>query len=375
MDSEIIEKIVNSKKLNYQKMSELVGPYINSRTYDKNITIYIDLNNIVKQLYAPNTLEIFSHIKTNGRLNLVVEIINIIGHYRHFFASRTQKHTRFFLFYSDRESEYHTRVDKDYKELHYSKLHKDNIQYRDVNKTIKSCMDIVKNIVKYVPNAFFIDTGKIEPTLIPHFIMKETNIDHDKSFSLIISNDKIYRQLLKEKDKLLLLELRGVNNSKVISRENVLDNIFSKGTKKDINDFYNITYEVMDIYNLLTDHKDQGYKSVPSYGPVSIVKKLDKLIETMEYSPLKKYDTESMVTSVINNLDSSDDRKSEILNRFKLFNHNYVIDQVNGPYLQNVLTSQILNFDDPKELKRLNEEVFEHSYINIDYLFEGEINR
>lgn len=379
MDISIIERIINSKKLNYNKMTELVRPYVeggrfNSYTNNDNVTVYIDINSVIKQLYSPQIAENFTHIKTKDRLNLVVELVNIIGHYRHFFASRLSMHSRFFLFYSDKESIYHTNIDENYKKEYYKKMDKDNITYRDTNKTIKSTLELVKTIVKYIPNAYFIDTYKIEPTILPYYIINKTNIDNDNDYSLIVSNDKIYRQLLKYKDRMLLLELRGSEKSKVISKENVKDELFSSGTKKDINEFVNIDYNILDIYNLFTDHKDQEYKSIPGYGPVSTVKLLDKMISDIELSPLKDYTNESSLRKLFSGK-LKDDKMEELIKRFKLFNHSHIVDEIDGSKIQNIISSQIIDFNDPNEIKTLNEEVFERTYINIDYLFEGELNR
>lgn len=378
MNTEIIERIINSKKLNYNKMIELVKPYVEGGRYggevkNRNVTIYIDINNVIKQLYSPQIAENFTHVKTNNRLNLVVEVVNIIGHYRHFFASRLNMHTRFFLFYSKEESLYHKNIDKDYKKEHYSKMKKDNLTYRDINKTINSTLDLVKMIVNYVPNAYFINTFKIEPTLLPYYIIDKTNIDDNDDYSLIVSNDKIYRQLLKYKDRLLLLELRGSEKSKVISKENVKDEIFNSKTKKDINEFFNIDYNIMDIYNLFSEHRDQGYKSISGYGPVKTIKLLNEMIENLEISPLKNYGEEKLKEIFSEKL--KDDKLNELLKRYKLFNHQYIVDEIDGKNIQNIISTQLIDFNDPLEIKKLNDEVFEANLINIDYLFEGELNR
>ncbi|WPH64277.1 hypothetical protein [Staphylococcus phage vB_StaM_PB50] len=379
MDVEIIERIINSKKLNYNKMTELVSPYIEGgrfrgNTNNNNVTIYIDINNVIKQLYSPQVSENFTHLKTKNRLNLVVELVNIIGHYRHFFASRLNMHSRFFLFYSDKESIYHTSVDPDYKKEYYKKMNEDNITYRDINKTISITLELVKTIVKYIPNAYYIDTYKIEPTILPYYIMEKTTIDNENDYSLIVSNDKIYRQLLDYKDRLLLLELRGSEKSKVISKENIKGEIFSSSTKKDINDFMNIDSGIIDIFNLFSDHKDQEYKSISGYGPVTTIKLLDKMIEDTKLSPLKEYNNETLLRETFKDY-LKEEKLEELIKRFKLFDQKHIVDEIDGSKIQNILSSQIIDFNDPLEIKRLNDELFINSFINIDYLFEGEINR
>lgn len=378
MDISVVEKIINSKKLNYNKMIELVKPYIesdsNNMSENNNVTIYIDINNVIKQLYSPQIAENFTHVKTFNRLNLVVEIVNIIGHYRHFFASRLRMHTRFFLFYSNKESLYHTNLDSDYKKDHYNKLKPDNIIYRDINKTIFSTLELVKMIVNYIPNAYFINTFKIEPTIIPYYIMEKTNIDSPEDYSLIVSNDKIFRQLLKYKDRLLLLELRGSDKSKVITKENIKNEIFSSNTKKDINEFFNIDYNIMDLYNIFTEHKDQNYKSLSGYGPVKTIKLFDKMIQDGKISPLKDYNKPSMIRNTFKDT-FKDDKIESLILRFKLFNHIYISDEIDGRNIQNIISSQLIDFNDADEIKSLNDRVFENNLINTYYLFEGELNR
>ena len=83
---ENVSKILNSKKIRYEKLNELfdgVLPKDTNMKRGKNVNIFIDVKSFLKQLYNPDTLELFSYIDGDNRLIIASELLNTIGHYRH----------------------------------------------------------------------------------------------------------------------------------------------------------------------------------------------------------------------------------------------------------------------------------------------------
>jgi len=99
-ENNIIEKIFNSKKVPYKVLIPLIKPYI-SRFNIKpmsNVNIFIDVFNVMKQIYNPQTIESFNSLKNSERRLVASHLINMVSHYRHFFASRYQMYTTFYFY-------------------------------------------------------------------------------------------------------------------------------------------------------------------------------------------------------------------------------------------------------------------------------------
>ena len=362
MSRESIEKIINSKKIKYSVLEELFYNHLNKRThYGKNINIFIDIENLIKQLYSENIMTNFSHIKDSDRIIISAELTNIIAHYRHYFASRKHMYTTFYKFYSDKKSEYHTNINPEYRKEFYAKRSKNNNTFAIMNNVMNYSLSIMKNVMNYIPHAFYFNTGKIESNLIPYFIMNN-HVD-EKDYNLIVSNNTIYRQHLKNFNNLFLLELRS-DNSKILTSENIIDELLSK-TKKDASDYPNINFNSIDLITILSANKDYNYKTVKGYGPVRTLSVLNKKVTEEKYDNFSKLD-EDVIKDVF-----EDNISGEIIDRYKMLNHEYIVSNVYHS-LNDVVESQMISLNNPGEMKKLNNDVFSNSPLMLDFLFEGE---
>ena len=363
----MIDKIINSKKIKYSVLDDILRDYLNFKNHrNKNMNVYIDLETITKQLYTENVLESFNHVKDKDRLAISAEIINIIAHYRHYFASRKQMYSRFFLFYSNDPSKYHIEINDEYKASFYSKRKTDNTSFRIMNNVMNYSMSIVKDIVNYIPNAFLLNTGNMEPTLVPYFIMNESNIVKEEDYNMIISNNPVFKQDLKYNENSIILELRN-DKSKIISKENVIEELLSK-SKKTPSDFPNINYNSIDIINLLLPNSYFEMKSIKGYGAVKTCTLLDSKVNKGEYDNFSEYDLSNIADIFDSNI------KSEIEERYKLLDHKH-ISSVVYTNMVNKLRTQFTEFDNPLEVKKLNDEIFTDNHLLLEYLYEGETEK
>ncbi|PTU25742.1 hypothetical protein DA469_22185, partial [Bacillus subtilis] len=179
----LLEKILHSKKLSYDTLMPLVKPYINNKTIitgnDREyntVNIFIDFWDIVKSLYNPQTLETMNSLKQRERFMIASEVINIIGHYRHFFYSRLKMYTNFVFYYSDKRDTRLTNIDKKYRSSFYEKrLDDKNQTFGLFNNMVKKNVHIIKLFCEYVPHAYFIKTDEMDPRLVPHLFLSENS--------------------------------------------------------------------------------------------------------------------------------------------------------------------------------------------------------
>ena len=163
--TELIEKILNGKKLNYESLNKLMKPYIKKKNIQKmtNINIFIDFNNIVKQLYNPDILNYLNTLKNEDRFIISSGILNLISHYRHYFASRFCCYTTFYFMYNSKPDKNLIKINPDYKKEFYEKrLNMENQSFGVLNTTIKENIKIIKTFIKYIPHSYFIDSNNIE---------------------------------------------------------------------------------------------------------------------------------------------------------------------------------------------------------------------
>ena len=77
--------ILNSKKIKYNILKELVQPYLNDVD---EISCFLSLNSVLKTFYSLKPDQVAESLDVSPQNALSSEIINIIAHYRHFFWSR-----------------------------------------------------------------------------------------------------------------------------------------------------------------------------------------------------------------------------------------------------------------------------------------------
>ena len=240
-DTTLLEKILHSKKLNYETLAPLVKRYIDSnkivRNENNTVNIFIDYYDIIKPLYNPTTIEDFSSLKTAERFMVSSEILNNAAHYRHFFYSRLKMFTNIIFYYSDKKDRYKTSVNADYKHVFYDKrMSTTNPTFGVINEVFQKNIKLIKSYCQYVPHVYFINSGEMDYSLIPHMflssdsLMKQSIINPNDT-SIIISNEDNHFQDLIMNDKVLQLQIRGKENSCFISAEDIIPYIVDKHSK------------------------------------------------------------------------------------------------------------------------------------------------
>ena len=365
-----IQKILNSKKIKYTVLDELFnGRLVNKDIEFREMNIFIDLQSVIRQLYKPEIMQQVSSLSERDRIMISSELINIIGHYRHYFASRKKMFTNFYYFYSFRPSNYHLNIYPEYRSDYYSKRNNLNdLVYGTLNRIISGNLKITRNIVLYIPKAYFLDTGNIEPTSVPSYIIKNSPKDH---YNMILSNDDIFFQDLKY-DNTMILEMRGSEKSELIDRFNVIEASL-RGTKKHSSDFPNIGYDSIPIVD--------GMRKLPIYNTNSISRRsfstgysaIEKLISKGQIETLKLSDPD-YILSLGDILFNKEDQIESYKNNIKLLNHD-IISESTKASMDKMINSQILDLRNDKELRQVSDKFFEKFPIRLDYAFNGEENR
>lgn len=365
-NTETLEKILHSKKVAYKNFIPMIKPYVDRTKINQNVNIFIDLWDILKQLYNPKIIESFSLLNNEDRFTITSELINLVSHYRHYFGSRLEKYTTFYFFISSKESLYHKKIYKDYKKDFYEKrLNENNSIFGNLNKIIMDTFKTMKIIMQFIPNCYFINTSSIDSNVIPYFIISESSDNDD--LNIIISNDELQYQCLLLKNT-LILELRG-EKTRFSIREDIIDNLLSS-TKKTSSDYPNILPDNLNIFLPFISQKNYNIESIKNMGITRALSFTEKMIEKDLIKPLSEYINNDILLNALKENGLNDEEVNKYSMNYSLINFKEVIEKNRNTYV-NILESSLIDREDPEGLRKMNEKYFSKSPILLNYCYEG----
>lgn len=364
-ENNIIEKIFNSKKVPYKVLTPLIKPYISKFNIKpmSNVNIFIDVFNVMKQIYNPQTIESFNSLKNSERRLIASHLINMVSHYRHFFASRYQMYTTFYFFSSFQECTTLQKYNEDYKKTFYEKrIDLENPIFGIINNIVKENLKLTKSFLEYVPHAYYIDGYELEPNVIPFNIITRNNNDE---MNIIISNDEIFYQDLIINDCTLQLELRG-DKTRFVTSENLYETLLEK-TKKDPSQL-TILPEMITLIQGLSSFKDYDIKGVKNMGNARAINFVQNALNKNVISNIEYTDPDVLKSLMIKDLLNGEEYQLLCLNMNQV-NHRLINSKNNYDI---IIDSQLTDRVDPDGVKKVNNKYFERCPILIDYCFEGE---
>lgn len=327
-----MELLLNSNKIKYSVFTEMIKEVRLHNT----INFYIDVNSLFDILYRNNNLEQFHTISREDELTISSQVINTIAHYRHYFFSRLQKATIFYLIYSnDKPSRYYQSLCSDYKKDYMKlRLDKSNNVTSNLQNNIERNMRLATSICKYIPNAYVINVGRNDVgATIQYLIDTETN---KSSSNLVYTNDKTYYQLVNNENTYVIYNKQ--DNSKFVTRAN----LYKVLTKKDDIDVPSDLYKVSLAISGYKKYNLSGVKGVQTLKSLRILQKaIDKdIIYNMDYNSIK-----SILDKMIEHKLLKEEDRSVIERNFQLLNLNLMSKVFSDAYLDSIDSQMINNTD------------------------------
>jgi hypothetical protein len=361
----MLEMNLHSKKLRYDRLFNVIKDYISRSTteYD-TVNIFIDLYDVVKQLYKPQIIEEIESMKSIYRWQICSEIINIAGHYRHFFASRMNKYTNIYFFYSSNpDSEYGKDFRKEFNDKRFSKT---NTEYSIINKVIQENFKLIQKFFEYIPHCYVINSYIVDYTLVPYIILNHDDDGLASYPTIILSNEEIYFQDLCNFENCMQLLLKG-EKSRIVTRENLWDEIILSTKKKDME-----ISMIPEMYTLLLSiigYKLFSLPKIKNYGVIKGLNLLQNLIDKGVLSEID-YDERTLMSDLSTKCELTQDEIDIIVKNFKILNHsNY---NTFGDYIQKILIQSRIERINKDVIQKINEKYFSHFPILMEYLFDGE---
>jgi len=366
---DLVSKSLNAKKIKYKVLDTLLKPtqFDQIRSNGNMVNIYIDMESLIKQLYNGEASDgIASELNTmanEDRLFISAEIIRYAAHYRHYFASRLGLPTRIFFFYSFDKFEQALSTFPDYRKHYYdTRIDDNNPTFGLVTQNLKMNITAATTVMQYIPDLYIYNTGKIEPTLLPSYLLA---VDPDPDdMSIILTNQEIFYQDLLLKNNTYILEMKS-DSSEFFDVKKLMAKWIS-GTKKTLADYTGIGPEVLPLAQVLIKNKELQFPSVKRMGKTTSLNKLKKLVNSGNLLNTEYIDPEEAYKGLSSIVDHD-----TFVNRFKFINHRYMMSRYEST-LQNIIgPAQTINLTDPEGIKMINDNYYSRNPLDLNYLFEG----
>jgi hypothetical protein len=364
----IIEKILNSKKIRYDVLNEIIPLKYNSDTQTtidinthkkvENVSIYIDLNNILNSLYNPKVLETVNSFNENSRYLISSNLINMAAHFRNYFATRKQVYTNFVFFYSTKESKYEKEVYEDYCLDYYNKRMGNNPDFIIMNKLIKENLELCKILSDYLPHIYFIDSKDINPMIIP---LPFISASEKNEISIIYSNDKM--QILNAIRNRCYLLTSDMYNVTLYNRNDLVE-YYCKDES-----YNNLNPALIPYMFCISGYKKYNINGWKGYAEKKTCKLFNKWIEEDKISNIK-YNSEMFLNELINNVKPNEEQLEIFKRNLELFNIVIIYNKLSNTDKETVF--DVNDLQDLKSLLRINKEYYELYPLMIDELLIGE---
>lgn len=367
---DIVSKSISSRKIKYEILDKILKTTelgMKDNGIDQ-INMYIDVESLIKQLYnggiSNSIMDEFNHISSKDKLYLSSEIINYASHYRHYFASRCNKPTRIFFYYSKEKNKDALSLFPDYRRHFYeTRLDLNNPAFGLASKNIYYNLGIAATVCRYIPEIYVIETGEIESTILPAYIISQDT--DENSINIINSNNNIYFQDTVLKNNTFVLEMKS-DDSKIYDERTVLKKWIDK-SKSSIDSSFHPS--ILSLAIPLVANKDLGFKSVKRLGPATSLKLLKKALDAGDIEENKFYINPKEAAESLSNYISSD-QDEQFYTKFCLLNHGYLINHYDKE-LDSILKTQLVDFSDADSLVKVNEEYYSEYPLLFDFLFQG----
>jgi len=365
---EDIEKILNTKKIRYDYMNELFRKFRKAFIPNSTINIFIDIPSTVKQLYNPENIKGLSGtINKKDKYIIASTILNMIGHYRHYFATRYQCYTNIVFMYNSKiDSKIKNDIDPDYKKTYYEKRFLlENPIFADLNLILKDNYKIMKSIIDFLPHCYFIDSTYRDYRCIFPFMIEQE--EFEDNINIIITTDKLmYQNMLI--GETIILQPKG-DRSNVLTSNYIISEV--AGNSKTIQnnpDYLTINPENILLIESMINHKDldtTGIRNFSYLKAITFLNKNDIDINNIVINP-------DSLNEIFKGLLTKDEL-DKVKTNFKIYN-NFYLSKSYEKDLEVMYTSSNKFIEDYDELRKTNEVFFTKHPLNLDFYFNGEVD-
>jgi len=345
----------NLFKVKFTKLDEIIQNTIGGLPRGSAVNVFINLEDVIRKLANPKVDEYLRISGENKHIELISEIINLASHYRLYFA-KNKIHSNVYLYiqYPFKGIQKNSMFNKDYRKYYYHKFNND-ISYFSLSEALHNAIPLAKIVLEYIEGVYFIESGNIENSVVPKVIMehtKPTDLHNREINANFIVSTGIYEYQYVNNNTYVIISKQ--DESEILTKDNVIKYI--KRTNN-INSNHNITSQFIPFILSIIGNKHRNIYNIKGYG----IKKVFKLLDTAL--------NENLITENMNNINLL---SSIIKSGYRdIVMNNYYCTDIGFQYKQlntkdiNDITSQIVDRFDNISLKKINDEFFANTPLNL----------
>ncbi len=268
----------NARKIKYASIDALMDPLIRS-THIESVNVFINLDDIFHKLHRPGVNEEFEISGSDAYKQLIMNVLNLIAHYRQAFVREGWK-TNVYGYYTSvfTGSFRNSLYIPSYRNHFLNIMSPRNTEFFYINKAIHDSGEIFKVISQYIDGVYVIDSQYIEPCVLPLYL----STVHPSDWNFVISKDP-YDFQYSYRERWTVLYPDG-EKSTSITGGNIWEYIANKECMKPIPPvrnfdprWYSISYSVIgDKYRGIPKIKRVGWRTM--YG---LLQELQQTVENM----------------------------------------------------------------------------------------------
>ena len=345
----------NLFKVKFSKLDGIIEKNIGMLPKGSNVNVFINLEDILRKLANPKVDEYLRVSGENKHIELISEIINLASHYRLYFT-KNKIHSNVFLYvqYPFKGIQKNSIFNKDYRKYYYHKFNND-ISYFSLSEALHNAIPLAKIVLEYIEGVYFIESGNVENSLVPKVVMEHTNpvdLKNMKVDANFIVSSGIYDYQYVNHNTYIIISKQ--DDSEILTKNNVID--YMKRTN-DILSRYNVSSTFIPFILSIIGNKHRNIYNIKGYGIKKVFKLLDAAL------------TENLITENMDNINLlsgiiKSGYRDIIMNNFYCTDIGFQYKQLNAKDI-NDITSQIVDKFDNVSLKRINDEFFINTPLNL----------
>lgn len=352
MSKVLIEQIINSYLIRYEKMVPMIMDSLKEYKNADDVNIYIDMYSIVKSLYS-------SDYEMKEYSTLASCIINTCAHYREFFRN-AKVNTRFYIVYSKNCPYINNQFYQKYNFKAQSNFNAD----KSIDDMIQFNVDLLELLCKYLHDIFFIK-GTFETGVIMYDLILRNEKERKRIPHIILTKDIYNYQLVSTNDNIIIFRPKKTekgDESYYINRYNLMNRYLVDRDTKQQNS--TLMPQIMSLIMTLSSVKERGIKMLCNITTAMSI--IQKAIDN--YKILNGYNSD--LNTIWNGIENERLKisENEFSNRFKAIDIPYQHQiYYTTPECKNV-EQNLVNLSDPKTMKAINAQYFIHNQLDFDRL-------
>lgn len=188
-------RIIGSTAIRYEYLNDILDPIVDKIRKSEKIIFHVDLEGILYGLYRKKDLPAIMDIEYDTLVkNIVVGVVNVLAHYRKYFASYIGVDNEIFVYWNYKLPGYQSTYCPAYRNKMYEKYNKKNIDFGVIYQATRKAAEMISNLLQYIEGIYWVDNAKYDTYASIAYTM--TTRKYSKYYHLIFSRTMILSQLV-----------------------------------------------------------------------------------------------------------------------------------------------------------------------------------